>query len=462
MKRTLASLLALVLMIGLLPAQLTLRLTSLPTHFNPLLDTLHVAGTFNNWDPGDGNYVLTRQIDGSYTVQIPGNAGDAVEYKYTRGDWGRVETQSDDSFQPNRTLTYDPNLVVDDQVARWADFPGIHTIAGDLRVLDSNFPLPQFNTLRRIWIYLPPGYDTSTLSYPVLYMLDGQNLFDVATTAFGTEWAVDESMENIIGNGGQQAIVVGMDHGDAARINEYTPWSNPNYGGGAGENSLDFVVNELKPYIDLHFRTVPGRMHTAIAGSSLGGWMAMYMALERPDIFSKAGVFSPSFWYSDSCYQHASAQGHQFPMRIAMVAGDQESNSMVPDMYRMRDTLLANGFSNAELSVTNHFDGQHSEWYWAREFPAVYNWLWDGLAVGTAVPADGWQVRAAGSHALRLQGPAGGRVQLTLFDLKGQMLFAAEHEAGSLVQVPQFAQGLYIVRLTDGQFAYQQKLFLGE
>jgi len=107
--------------------------------------------------------------------------------------------------------------------------------------------------------------------------------------------------------------------------------------------------------------------------------MSLYGIVERPDVFSKAGVFSPSFWYSDSCYVHVAQQGHQFPVRIAMLAGDQESGSMVADMYAMEDTLLARGFSAAELNVTNHVDGQHSEWYWAREFPAVYNWLFANL-----------------------------------------------------------------------------------
>ena len=444
-----------------LAAQMTLRVDDLPDHYNPLRDTFYVAGNFNNWNPGDPAYRLQEQADGSYTVQISGTAGANLEYKYTRGDWGRVETKADNTFLPNRSLTVSQGAVQNDQVARWEDFPGPNTPTGQVLIFDSNAPLPQFGTTRRIWIYLPPTYDQGMQRYPVLYMLDGQNLFDVATTAFGTEWSVDESLENIANQGGQEAIVVGIDNGGVSRIDEYTPWANAQYGGGNGEKTLDYVVTTLKPAIDQAFRTVPQRSHTAIAGSSLGGWMALYMAVERPDVFSKAGVFSPSFWYSDSCYQHVSQTGHSQAMRIYMVGGDQEGGDMVTNMYRMEDTLLAHGFSAGEINAVNHADGQHSEWYWAREFPAAFNWLFAGLPTQVEpATAQGLDFIPLDSGQFRVKGTLSFPAQLEVFDLQGKMVFDQVLQRDDEVLSPGLPGGIYVVRVESAQGFQQSKIYL--
>jgi len=194
-------------------------------------------------------------------------------------------------------------------------------------------------------------------------------------------WEIDESMNSLIANGDPGAIVVGIDNGGQYRIDELTPWTNPTYGGGDGDLYIDFIVQTLKPIVDANFRTLPDREHTAIIGSSSGGLVSMYAAIEHQDIFGKAGILSPSFWFSEDAYTHVLNTGKQDDMRIYLMAGEQESSTMIPNLTEMYNTFISAGFQPNELSFATHWDGKHSEWYWRREFPWVYLWLFANTTV---------------------------------------------------------------------------------
>lgn len=444
--------------------QVTIEVASTPRYYTPLLDSVFIAGTMNTWNPGDGAFELQPNGNGGYSISISGNPGDLVEYKFARGDWGRVETQANGGFLPNRSFTFANGLVIQDTIANWDDLGGNHTAVGNTFILDVNFPIPQLNRQRRIWIYLPQNYYNSQQSYPVLYMHDGQNLFDEAFTAFGTEWSIDESLDSMQANGAVKAIVVGIDNGGGDRIDEYTPWTHPQYGGGDGELHLDFVISTLKPYIDANFRTLPGRNTTGIMGSSLGGLISMYAAIERPDVFGKAGVFSPSFWYSDSCYKHVAAKGHSQTMRIYMMASDLESATMVPNMFAMQDSLLVHGFSTAELNTQSTADGQHSEWYWAREFPAAYEWLFADLLTSqepAIEEASAWRLQPLGlENRFQVFGPEGGTAVLEMMSLNGQSLRKELVQKGTKIEFSNLSAGLYLVRFQSNADNSQQKIYL--
>ncbi|MEM8909464.1 MAG: alpha/beta hydrolase-fold protein, partial [Bacteroidota bacterium] len=252
--------------------------------------------------------------------------------------------------------------------------------------------MPQLDRNRRIWIYLPPDYQSSNKSYPVLYLQDGQNLFD-AFTSFSGEWEIDESLNTLFEQGDHGVIVVGIDNGGIDRINEYAPWVHPSFGGGQGGLYVDFLINTLKPYIDDNFRTRPEREATGIVGSSMGGLIALYAAIEHQDVFGKAGVFSPSLWFSDQAFSHVSSTGKQEDMRIYLLAGIPEDNgSVVADLQNMYNTLLQAGFTTSELNIQIHEDGQHSEWYWAREFPTAYEWLCATLTTATTPTPVQWDI----------------------------------------------------------------------
>lgn len=145
----------------------------------------------------------------------------------------------------------------------------------------TGFYSPQLNNRRDITLYLPPSYgENPAKRYPVLYMHDGQNLFDARTAFGGVEWQVDETLDRLIGQGTvRETIVVGINN-TADRISEYTPTTDPQYGGGNANTYLDFVQQTLKPYIDTHYRAFSGAPDTLMTGSSLGGLLSCYMRLD--------------------------------------------------------------------------------------------------------------------------------------------------------------------------------------
>ena len=174
----------------------------------------------------------------------------------------------------------------------------------NVKLLSNNFYMPQLNKNRRIWIYLPNDYETNTNKrYPVLYMHDGQNCFD-KTTAFAGEWGIDETLNYKEKNGDKGCIVVAIDNGGASRLDEYSPYVNSQYGGGKGDDYLDFLALTLKPFIDSAYRTFPDKNNTAMAGSSMGGLITMYALFKYPNIYGKAGIFSPAFWFSNQLYTY--------------------------------------------------------------------------------------------------------------------------------------------------------------
>ena len=249
---------------------------------------------------------------------------------------------------------------------------GQSTAATNVSVISTAFAMPQLGRTRRVWLYLPPGYASSGRRYPVLYMQDGQNVFD-RLTAFAGEWGVDETLNQLTASGQDPTgcIVVAIDNGPN-RLDEYSPWNNPAYGGGQGDLYVDFLVQTLKPYIDATYRTLPGRENTGVAGSSMGALIATYAALRGPAVFGKVGVFSPAYWFArQPLFAYVQQRPAHPKTRFYFVSGTTESTTMVPDMTAMRDSLRRGGVPAANLNFNTRADGQHAEWFWQREFPAA-------------------------------------------------------------------------------------------
>ncbi len=377
-----------------LRAQATLRLTRVPAA-TPAGATIYVAGTFNGWDPGAAAWRLAPQPGGAYAITLPGDVRGPIEFKFTLGSWETGETDSAGRDAPNRPLTVPATGAVtwEGSVAGWRSggprAAARHTASASVAVLDSAFAMPQLGRTRRVWIYLPPGYRGSQRRYPVLYMHDGQNLFDAATSYAG-EWGVDETLDALRARGDGGTIVVGVDNGGTRRFDEYSPWRNARFGGGEGDAYTDFLVHTLKPYVDAHYRTIPDRLHTGVAGSSMGALISLYAGLEYPEVFGRIGVFSPAFWVAPELYAFAR---HSAPLpgtRIYMVTGGREGTTpqqVVRDHQAMADTLAAAGFApGRDLVAVVRPDGTHSEGFWRREFPAAYRWLFGPAAAPRARP----------------------------------------------------------------------------
>ncbi|GAB2769044.1 alpha/beta hydrolase [Salinimicrobium soli] len=231
---------------------------------------------------------------------------------------------------------------------------------------------PQLDTIRKIWVYLPEGYNSSQKRYPVLYMHDAQNLFDAATSYVG-EWKVDEYLDSLAI---REVIVVGIEHGNEKRIAELTPFPHEKYGGGEADKYLDFLRNTLKPHIDVAYRTLSGKENTGIMGSSLGGLVSFYAILKYPETFGQAGVFSPSFWFSRKIYDYAREAEIGPETRFYFLAGTKEGEETVPDLQEMAELLKEKGVPETNLSVHVIEGGEHNEAFWSREFPAAFEWLY--------------------------------------------------------------------------------------
>lgn len=445
------------LLASALHAQLTIVLNSIPVN-TPPGSNIHIAGNFNGWDPGSAAHILAPNLQGQYAITLDIQPTQ-MQFKFTRGSWATVEGNASGGFIPNRTFNYTGGAqTLTLSIAGWEDIGGggTGTAAPNVSIMSTNFFMPQLNRSRRIWVYVPPDYNTSGKHYPVLYMQDGQNLFD-QNTSFAGEWQVDESLNDLFAQGDDGIIVVGIDNGGGNRINEYSPWVNPQYGGGQGDEYIDFIAETLKPHIDSVYRTRPQREFTGIMGSSLGGLISHYGGIERQDVFGKVGVFSPSYWFSSQVFSHTSSSGRQGDMRIYLLAGQLEgSGSVVAQLNAMYDTLLQAGFSADELQIVTHSDGQHSEWYWAREFPAAYQWLFaDVSATSTREPQ--WVSTFSlypnpADSVLHLSGIDGvEKAAIVLYHISGRPVTPLHSVSeGETVDVSSLAPGMYVAVLLTG------------
>lgn len=455
-------------------AQTTFTLTSLPAN-TPASATLYIAGNFNGWNPSSATHALTRNPDGSYQITLPQATG-TIEYKFTRGAWSSVETTATNSAIPNRTYTFGNGpATVSHVVLNWEDLAGgsncqSSALSPNVRVMATSFAIPQLGRTRRVGLYLPNDYTSNpTKRYPVLYMHDGQNVFDNCTS-FSGEWGVDETLSRLQQQGldATGSIVVAVDNDGAQRLNEYSPWNNPQYGGGQGDQYVDFLVQTLKPYIDTNYRTLTGREYTGIAGSSMGGLISVYAALKYPEVYSKVGVFSPAFWFAEQpLFQYVQQHPANPATRFYFVSGAQESQTMVPLMQQMRDALQSGGVPATNLSFNTRADGQHAEWFWKREFSAAYQWL---LAPAT-VTSSGRQYTKILLGAY--PNPVKGRLRLSIVpgvelvgvemrDLNGRLVLHQRLRPADSLNLSRLDKGVYTLRVKAGRHNLEEMRIIKE
>jgi predicted alpha/beta superfamily hydrolase len=273
--------------------------------------------------------------------------------------------------------------MTDSATASWTEYGEArggrpHTVSGSVQVL-ADLHSPELGDGREILAYLPPSYRTSDRRYPVLYMHDGQNLFD-ASTSFSGEWGVDETMQEA-SRAGIEAIVVGIPNAGERRTAEYSPFEDDRFGGGEGDAYLDFILRTLKPRIDADFRTLPGREHTGLFGSSLGGLISIYGFFRHPDHFGFVGAMSPAFWFAERAI-FPFVRGAPFNLgRIYLDVGTEEGAHTVRDTRRMRTLLHTRGYdSGHQLLYVEDRGADHSERAWRRRLGRSLHFLLRPLA----------------------------------------------------------------------------------
>lgn len=248
----------------------------------------------------------------------------------------------------------------------WEPFRG-EAVVGDVRVLRGALE-------RDLYAYLPPSHGAGA-RFPVVYMLDGQNLFDDATAYSGVEWRVDETMQQLALEG-IEALVVGI---PAAPGDE----RGAEYSGAKIEQHLTFVVDTVRPLVERSFDVDARRERTGIAGSSLGGVASLHAVYTRPETFSFAGVLSPAFWWSsDDRWFELVERTPKPDARIYIDVGDSEMSEdettrrrYVEGFERMTELLRSRGFDDGSLQAVLEPGGAHFETDWARRLPDALRFL---------------------------------------------------------------------------------------
>jgi predicted alpha/beta superfamily hydrolase len=233
---------------------------------------------------------------------------------------------------------------------------------------------------RDLIVYTPPCYDDQTSRhFPVLYLHDGQNLFDGATSFIpGQDWHVGSTADQCIQSGAvEPLIIVGM-YNTKARVREYTPTHVPKLGGGRADRYAKFLIEEVKPFIDREYRTLSGAEHTGIGGSSLGGLVSLYLGLKHADIFGKIAALSPSVWWNHLViHRFVQSMNIQPRPRIWLDIGTREGPRIVQEVEKFRDVLLEKGW---RLEHDLHYErvegAEHNEAAWAQRVGPFLQFLY--------------------------------------------------------------------------------------
>ncbi len=310
---------------------------------------------------------------------LPVNSQESIEKSY-RG-----------TFQMYTALGFNEIQRHGDLGVMWLDLKGFQVV---------DLWSPQLQKNRQIRIWCPPGYDQQDgRRYPVIYMHDGQNLFDRGTSAYGEIWDVHTCIESMQGEQiFQGAIVVGIDNGPGLeRLDEYSPWVSSEAGvlkglpenhptvGGQGEAYGQFLVETIKPYIDANFLTMPDREATWVMGSSMGGFISLYLGIVYPHVFSRIGAFSTAVWFAQaSLIETIEKVNLSYKTRWYLDVGTHEtSNTDIPDFnQRYVDgtlaaglALVAQGVKESHVCIVIEENGIHNEKDWARRLPSAIEWL---------------------------------------------------------------------------------------
>lgn len=347
-------------------------------------DVLYITGAFNRWSPNHPGSILQKTAGGlEYT--ITGLKSGLLEYKFTRGDWKTLESTFDGRLVAPRRAIIHSDTTLYCKIENWRDDFPESTASPRVQLWKDSLYIPELGNYKKVWVYLPEDYGRSEKRYPVIYMHDGQDLFDEATSQgrIGPlEWGVDETIDS--SKNGAIVVAIEHDHEKARRIMEYYVRPNSDNPEVYGVSYLNFIVKTLKPTVDKTFRTLPDKAHTAMAGSSMGGLLTFYAGLLYPETFGILGVLSPSIWLDEqNIYKEIAAvksPGEIRNQRYFFYGGGNE-NRLKPDgsFVTMNEDVLRSSAEfqkyGAEIRISVNPEGRHGAWYWRTAFAEFYHWI---------------------------------------------------------------------------------------
>jgi len=372
------------------PEQVTLHFAVSVPPETPRYQKLYLAGNIKELGSWRAEGLeIKKQDDGKYHAYVQVQGGVPVEYKVTRGSWNSVERGADGAEMDNRKLNPVKTEAVKIRVATWVDQgkaePGKSTATGNIR-MHVGFHSTLLNNERTLAVYLPSGYDQNPQQrYPVLYMQDGQNLFDTATSFAGVEWNVDETAEKLINEGKINPVIIVGIYNTPDRNEEYAPWQASEDGPVArGVYYGWFAAYEVKRFVDRTYRTLPGRENATIAGAAQGGLIALDTARAHSDVFGACAAMSPSLWSAEGellsqwTADHDWMSGTRF--WIDMGEGETEdypTGEAIPHLQSLVATLQSAGLTRGQdfQDLEVEPDGKH-EAAWSKRFDQVLTFLY--------------------------------------------------------------------------------------
>ncbi|NJK90013.1 MAG: alpha/beta hydrolase [Myxococcales bacterium] len=341
-------------------------------------EVITVFGSFQGWNASDPAYALQMLDERQFFSELTFPEGSELRFRFAKGDASKVEKGPENREIPEHVHLVEGDATLSFVLARWDDQPREGaSIRGDVRRTE----VAEIANGRGIWIYLPPQYDEQpTRRFPVLYMLDGQNLFD-ASTSFAGEWRVDETVETLIASGDiEPLIVVGFENAGGRRVFEYTPSRDEVFGGeagsGGGEEHVKLIRQQVMPFIESRYRVSTDPAETGFGGSSLGGLMSLYVALNHADRFRRIAAVSPSVWWDDRDIVARILQADRPPVRVWTDMGTQESAGAIEDFRVLVSALRDKGFVDGPDFEAREVQGaRHNESAWSARLPDILRFL---------------------------------------------------------------------------------------
>lgn len=349
---------------------------SVPDIDNKADNKYFLSSEANGWKSGDTLYMF-KKVNGQLILSFIYNSKYFIQCKANRGDDRKYECSSEGYGIANRLFEVKGDTTFKLTVQGWTDLiEKKHTVSINVKILFDSFPVKSLNTTKQISVYLPPTYKNSKKRYPVIYINDGESLFDQVYTDNGKEWKLDEVLDSLNQKGKGEFIVIGISSGEN-RLAEYSPYSTKKLKEPKGKNYLSFIINDLIPYVNKNFRTKIGPENTSIGGSSMGGLISFFAALEFPNVFGSAAVFSPAYWNSiskDSLISEITQKSQSIKSKIFFYGGGAEGIQDLQSTLSEIQTLLTKNKEIKTALLINQ-EGMHQEKYWTEPFKQFVLWL---------------------------------------------------------------------------------------